>query len=87
MTTVPRDVNTWQQLSILPSQVIEVTYKLGYVRETRHLQVQVETVDKHDGSQLSLWSIHHADQRDVWRVHQLALDELVMRLQDHIDPF
>jgi len=80
-------VNAWEQTSLFPSEVVEMTLKVGMIPGNDHCQVEVETVDRHDGAVLALWSIHHAKMVNLHRVVALAVEEVNRSVNAYSGPF
>lgn len=81
------DVNAWEQLSLYPSDPVQITLRIGVLWHHDHCQFQVEAMDPATGRLLALWSLPHTALDRAEDGFDQAVAELRRALAFHTSPF
>ena len=82
-----RDRLSWEQLRLLPDEVIEATLRIGVVIEADHLQWQLDVRDPRSGDLISMQSRPVVSTSNWLPELTLMVSELHKLLGDTIEPF
>ena len=81
------DVWSWEQLGLFPSDVVQITARIGIVSGSDHCQFQVEASHPDRGTVIAMWALPHRSLADAPE----ALDRLIRRMRElvheHTGPF
>jgi hypothetical protein len=80
-------VSNWYQQALTPPDVLELNIRIGVIPSEDHLQALVELKDPTTGVLLGQWSRPHATMREQGDVIGWALQQALLALGDHTEPF
>jgi hypothetical protein len=77
----------WYQAALTSPTVLELNIRIGVIPDADHLQALVELKDPTTGILLGQWSRPHAPLREQGDVIGWALQQALLALGDHTEPF
>lgn len=77
----------WYQQSIIPSDVLEATVKIGVVPEADHAQIWWEVKDPTTSVLLGSGSVHHLSLHQLSVKIEHAISDMVRHMNEAIAPF
>lgn len=80
METTPRSAHGWEQSTMFPPDVVEITAKVGVMALADHVQFQIEVRDPRTGALLQLWSLPHTSVDQA----TLEVEEFLGRVRETI---
>lgn len=87
MSTHPPVVNAWEQLSLIPGEVYEITLRVGIVVSEEHCQLQMDWVDPSSGDLIGMLSHPHIPFHRVADSLDLYVERLRRLVHDLTGPF